>query len=160
MVFPDYGTDSSIEEVSGRIVLYEDGDYDFFRNAAAVNFGGSDYKKPPAGARSEVLDVIDIARPLQVGPPTGQGPAAVLPAPHGAVAINTFCSFCTGANRRGAVAFDAQGRASFYAANGAPLDLPHGGSFSIFSEQSAEIRTFVVAASTGSVQTLRWDPTP
>lgn len=156
MVFPDQATAVG----TGRIVLYEDAAGDLFTDGAATNFADYDAKDPSASGSSAVLDVIDLPTPVVVGPEFGQGKAAAMPAPFSGVAINTFCSFCTGTDRRGALAFDQLGFVTFHAKNGVPLDLAQGGSLSITSPDSQEIRTFVVQASTGAVQTLRWSPTP
>ncbi len=151
MVFPDFP-----KENTGRLVIYEDLAGDFFSDKGAVNFAGYDPDKPVPSAGSDVLEVIDLPEPwVVVGPEVGQGKAAAMPAPYAGVAINTFCSFCTGANRRGALAFDQVGTVSFYDKNGAALDHPQGGSFTIVAPEASELRTFVISTTTGAVQTLR-----
>ncbi|MBK9516517.1 MAG: prepilin-type N-terminal cleavage/methylation domain-containing protein [Anaeromyxobacter sp.] len=152
MVFPDHVNTLG---GTGRFVLYEDADLDFFSAAAGVNFGGFDPAAPAgAGPRGVVLETYDLPDGLVVGPPSGLGVAAVMPAPFAGIAVNVDCSFCTGAGRRGAIAFQPLGTASFHDDNGPPLDLPFGGSFSFYAADADEVRTLAVAASTGVVQTL------
>jgi prepilin-type N-terminal cleavage/methylation domain-containing protein len=174
LVFPDFkGSDQSV----GRIILYRDGDFDFLSSAAAVNLDSFKPESPVAGPKSEVLDVIDMPFGVFVGPSHGQGKAAVMPAPFDGIAINTFCSFCTGADRRGAMVFAPLGTMKVYdRVDAAPLNQPKGASFSITvldrdktstteikdvnETMVKEVRTLVVAASTGVTQTLHWAPAP
>jgi prepilin-type N-terminal cleavage/methylation domain-containing protein len=156
LVFPDYVTPLG----TGRLILYRDGDFSLFSAAAALNFDNYDFKNPSAAARSEVLDTIDLAGGVVVGPATGQGPAAIMPAPFNGIAINLACPFCTGVGRRGAIVFQPTGAVTFQDRAGAALALPIGSSLSVTQPDSAEIRTITVAASTGALQTLKWNPTP
>jgi type II secretory pathway pseudopilin PulG len=158
MVFPDHPNDLG---GTGRIVLYEDGDFDFFSSAAAVNFEGYDPAAPgPSGPRSQVLDVVDLPSRVVVGPSTGMGPGAVMPAPFGGIAIDVDCAFCTGAGRRGAVVFDPRGAVTFHDRNAAALALPVGASLSLTAPESQETRTIAIAAATGAMRTLTRSPGP
>ena len=107
-----------------------------------------------------MLETVDLADGLVIGPATGQGPAAVMPAPFNGIAINRACPFCTGAGGRGAMVFQANGSVTFQDRNGPPLALPQGSSLSMTKAESLEIRTVAVAASTGAMLTLKWNPTP
>jgi len=151
MVFPDhqaagYGT--------GRVIVYVDGDGTFFSDAAAVNFASYDPADPVSGPRGEVRETFDLDRGMLFGPATGQGVAA-LPAPFSALPVDSACSFCGGAPRRGAVVFDYAGRARFYAGTNTRLDAPAGGSFSITSiALTDEVRTLAIMAGSGALRTI------
>ncbi len=168
MVFPDRLTESG---GVGRLIIYQDGDGDFFSSLGLVNFAGYNPGGKLAGPRSEVLDVLDLPRQVVVGPDTGMGPAAVLPAPFNGIRINVDCEFCAGANRRGAVVFAPDGSATFQGGNGPPLALLNGASLSVATyldgaslpltaARALQVRTIAIASSTGALQTLNWDPTP
>lgn len=158
MVFPNYPGRSSL----GRVILYEDGDYDFL-TGGTVNFAGYDPATTAAGGRSQVLDTIDLPLGVTVGPDTGMGPSATLPAPYAGVVVNVACSFCaTSGDRRGAVRFDPRGRASFYTGAarldvvGAALTI-QAASGSALTVQTANVvgqRTLVITSATGAVRAL------
>ncbi len=154
IVFPALATSSG----TGRLILYRDGDFSLFSAAAAVNLDGMDGANPVAAGRSEVLEIIDLAHGTEVGPPTGQGPAAVMPAPFSGITVNVACPICTGKDGRGAFVFQPDGTVTFQAANGPPLALPYGASISFTRTDSQEVRTIAVAASTGAMQTIKWEP--
>jgi hypothetical protein len=156
VVFPNFVTPTG----TGRLILYRDGNFTLFSGAGAVNLENLDPAAPAADSRSEVLENFDLADGLVIGPATGQGPAAVMPAPFNGIAINLACPFCTGAAGRGAMVFQPNGSVTFQDRNGPPLALPQGSSFSVTKPESQEIRTIAVAAGTGAVQTLKWNPTP
>jgi prepilin-type N-terminal cleavage/methylation domain-containing protein len=169
MVFPDQ---QSGYTGRGRLILYEDGDFDFFSAAAAVSFDGYDPATTAAGPRSQVLDVVDLPSQVVIGPATGQGAAAVMPAPFDGIPINVDCAFCTGTGRRGAIVFDPLGSVTFQDANGPPLAFPKGASLSVTradagellldtSERAkVEVRTVAISAASGALQTLAWTPAP
>lgn len=152
LVFPNQGGGGGI----GRIVVYQDGDASFFSSDAAVNFEGFAPSSPSAGANGRIVDVVDFPAHVTVGPPAGHGAGAVMAAPFDGIALDRACGFCAGAGpaARGAIAFEPTGAATFYAGNGAPLDLPAGASLSLTADELAEIRTLAVAAPTGALQTL------
>jgi prepilin-type N-terminal cleavage/methylation domain-containing protein len=156
LVFPNFVTPTG----TGRLILYRDGNFSLFSAAAPVNLQNLDAAAPVADTRSEVLETIDLADGLVIGPATGQGPAAVMPAPFNGIAINRACPFCTGAAGLGAMVFMPNGSVTFQDRNGPPLALPQGASISVTKPESQEIRTITVAASTGAMLTLKWNPTP
>lgn len=155
MVFPKYANPLG---GTGRVILYQDGDGSLFSTAAAVNFTGYTPGAPAAGPQGEVLEVVDLPRTVTVGPATGQGAGATMPAPFNGIAIDVACDFCTGADDRGAVVFGPLGSARFQAAAGPPLDRPSGSSLSLTSDLSGEVRTLAIAAATGTLKTLAWKP--
>jgi prepilin-type N-terminal cleavage/methylation domain-containing protein len=148
MVFPQFaGPDST-----GRVVVYEDGDFALLNSAATPNFGGYDPASPQAGPRSEVLVTYDLPRSVVVGPTAGAGAGSTMPAPLAGIAIDVDCSFCaTTGDRRGAIRFDPRGRATFYSANGVPLANQVGGTLSLAAPETDGQRTLVVTSGTGSV---------
>lgn len=154
MIFPNFANQ---DQGTGRLVLYEDGDFTFFSAAAPAgeNFDSYDPARRTAGGRSAVLDVLDLPREIRVGPATGMGAAAVLPAPLAGIPVNVACSFCGGlADGRGAILFDPRGRAWFYGQNGPPAAVAQGASFSFFSPEMPGSRTVVITNATGAVRTL------
>jgi prepilin-type N-terminal cleavage/methylation domain-containing protein len=156
VVFPDFATGSG----TGRIVFYRDGDFSLFSTAAAVNLDNLDAAAPAVGGRSEIVETLDLDNGVVVGPASGQGASAVMPAPFSGIAINVDCLFCTGADRRGAIVFQPNGTVTFQDRAGPPLALPQGASLSLTRAESQEVRTITVAASTGLMRTLKWNPTP
>jgi prepilin-type N-terminal cleavage/methylation domain-containing protein len=148
MVFPQFaGPDST-----GRVVVYEDGDFALFNASATPNFGGYDAVTPQAGPRSEVLVTYDLPRSVVVGPAAGAGAGSAMPAPLAGIPIDVDCSFCaTSGDRRGAIRFDPRGRATFHAANGVPLANQLGGTLSLVAPETDGQRSLVVTAGTGSV---------
>jgi len=152
MVFPTFANPGG---GTGRLVLYEDGDFDFFSAAGAVNFDGYAPAVQTAGARSQVLEVYDLPTAVAVGPATGMGAGAALVPPLDGIAVNLACSFCSAAgDRRGAVLFDPRGRAWFYAQNGPPAAVNKGASISFFAAEIAGSRTVVITNATGAVRTF------
>jgi prepilin-type N-terminal cleavage/methylation domain-containing protein len=153
---------------TGRAIIYQDGNGDFFLPAAAVNFGTYvPSSSPAAGTASEVLEVLDFPGNVVLGPVDGQGAAAAMPAPFANIAINQPCVFCTGANNRGAIVFDPVGSVTFYSGNGAPAALPWGASVSFYASNpglpttaatGAEVRTIAIVATTGALRTINWAP--
>jgi prepilin-type N-terminal cleavage/methylation domain-containing protein len=170
MIFPNQLTGKG----RGRLVLYRDGDFAFFTAAGAPNFASFIPQAQPTGPRSEVMEVLDLESGVTIGPPAGMGPAAVMPAPYDDIPINTACAFCTGALGRGAIAFQPDGSVDFHAGIGPAIGtLPQGASLSLTQADAAEtdgsraatyfvngVRTIVIASANGSMQTLKWQPTP
>lgn len=150
LVFPDQATGNG----TGRLVVYQDGDASFFSSAAAVNFGNFKPASPAAGARGEIVEVLDLPAHVTIGPAAGQGTGATMRAPFDGIAIDTRCGFCTGAGARGAIAFDPAGGATFHSGNGAALERPSGASLSVTADDAAEVRTLAVAAATGALETI------
>jgi prepilin-type N-terminal cleavage/methylation domain-containing protein len=155
LVFPSFAGPSS----SGRVIVYEDGNYDFFSGGAPVNFDAYDPASPAAGSRSQVLTTLDLPVGVTIGPSTGMGASATLPAPLSSIDVTRACSFCgTLGDGRGAIRFDGQGRVWFYGRNGAPSlgagSLSPGGSLSLTAAEVGGQRTILVAPTTGTVRTI------
>jgi type II secretory pathway pseudopilin PulG len=154
MVFPTYAGSGT----TGRVVVYEDGNADFFSDAAALNFAGYDPAALPRASRSDVIADYDLPRNVVIGPDAGAGSSAALVAPLSGIPINVDCSFCRAdGDRRGAIRFDSRGRAWFYSGNtgaGQPATNVVGGSLSLAAPEVAGQRTLIVTSGTGSV-TLR-----
>jgi prepilin-type N-terminal cleavage/methylation domain-containing protein len=154
MFFPQF----QVGEGLGRVIIYEDGDYNFFTTAASPDptFGGYNPAVLASGPNSRVLDTLDLPRGVVVGPPTGMGAGAALAAPLNLVDVTRACSFCAGGgDRRGALVFDSNGRLSFYDQNGPPLvrtDLIQGASLSLFSADLNGTRTLIISSATGGVR--------
>lgn len=148
LVFPKCATPSG----TGRVVVYEDGNFDFSSDAATKNFAGYDCMALGSGSRSSVLGTLDLPLGVSVGPSTGRGASAKLVAPYTAVDVQKDCPFCaTAGDRRGAIRFDPRGRAWFYSGNGSALYLPAGSSLSLASSKASGVHTIVIISGTGSV---------
>jgi len=144
----------------GRVIVYEDPNFNFFNAASAINFGGYNPAAPaiPAAPASSSFETLDLPRVTTFGyNVVAVGP---LPAPYGptiAPALASPCSFCAGG--RGAVLFDARGRARFYNANGAPLAIA-GGTLAFtsnaigWSSQIEGYRILVITPAAGAVKTF------
>lgn len=152
MVFPQYATGQG----TGRVIVYEDGSYDFFSASGAPSFGGYNAAVLASNAQSQVVSTLDLPRGVTIGPPTGMGSTATLPAPLAGIDVRRACSFCsTTGDGRGAIKFDGRGRASFYTANGAPLAIPAGASLSLTAAPEIEgMRTLAITPVTGAVRTF------
>lgn len=154
MFFPAYAVRQSV----GRVIIYEDGDFNFFSAAAGVDPTFANYNPAvlTSGPNSRVLDTIDLPRGVVIGPPTGMGAGAVLPAPLNLVKVTNPCSFClAGGDGRGAVVFDTNGRVTYQTGNGPSLqtpDLIQGGSISFFSAELNGTRTLVIGTATGGLR--------
>jgi prepilin-type N-terminal cleavage/methylation domain-containing protein len=154
MVFPSYAASGA----TGRVIVYEDGNTDFFSDLGAVNFAGYDPAVLKHGTRSQIVADYDLPRNIVVGPASGAGASAALVAPMAGIPINVDCSFCRAdGDRRGAIRFDSRGRAFFYGGNtgaGQPAIDVVGGSLSLAAPEVGGQRTLIVTSGTGSV-TLR-----
>jgi prepilin-type N-terminal cleavage/methylation domain-containing protein len=151
MVFPAYAGPES----TGRVIVYEDGDQSLLSSTATPNFGNYDPNVLARGAQSDIVATYDLPRSIVLGPATGVGASAALPAPLASIRVNVDCSFCkTGGDRRGAIRFDPRGRAFFYSdntGNGQPAVGVQGGSLSLSAPEVGGQRTLVVTSGTGSV---------
>ncbi len=166
LVFPQYAAAPGLTVLgnsgggsAGRVIVYEDGNYDFFSGAGTVNFNGYDPGTPKANTRSQVLATFDLPIGVTVGPTTGMGASAVLPAPLAGIDVTKDCSFCGAlSDHRGAVKFDSRGRAWFYGQNGAPAlsssSLSTGGSLSLTAAEVGGQTTLVITPVTGTVQVI------
>ncbi len=155
MIFPQYANGTG----TGRIVVYEDGDFSFLTATGNPNFGVFDPGTQRTGPLSSVASTYDFPRTVAVGPATGAGTSAALTAPLASIPVNVDCSFCaTSGDRRGAIRFDPRGRAFFYSAvagNGQPAVGIQGGSLSMTSAETGGQRTLIVTSGTGSVSLRR-----
>jgi len=151
MVFPQF----AIRGGTGRVIVYEDGNANFFADASPLNFAGYNPAVLAAGDRSSVIADYDLPRNVVVGPAAGAGAASALVAPLAGIPINVDCSFCRAdGDRRGAIRFDSRGRAFFYGGNtglGQPAANVVGGSLSLAAPEVAGQRTLIVTSGTGSV---------
>ena len=120
LIFPAHPTGGG---ATGRVIVYQDGDANFFLTTSTLNFDNYDPAVLAAGPSSEVITSLDLPSTVQFGPAAGMGTAAKLVAPYATIPVNADCTFCGGAGtaRRGAVVFDSRGRATFHAAAGAAL---------------------------------------
>jgi prepilin-type N-terminal cleavage/methylation domain-containing protein len=142
MVFPEQVT--NFAGARGRIIVYEDGDFDLFSGAGAVSFDTYNPGGTAAGPRSQVVDTMDLPTQVAIGPADGWGGGARAQAPFDSVALDKGCAFCTGAGSRGAVVFEPLGDVTFYDRNGVPLALD-GAALSLTADDTREVRTLVIA---------------
>jgi prepilin-type N-terminal cleavage/methylation domain-containing protein len=140
MVFPSYDPGGWTTGV-GRVVVYSDPAESLFAGA----FEAFDPDSPSAAAPAEVLEVVDLPRSVRLA--VG-GDMRALPDPLGGLLVSA-CDFCSGG--RGAIAFDAKGRATFHARNGPAFAVES-------AEMPDERRALVVLSRTGGVQTLALHP--
>ncbi len=70
MVFPTYAASGA----TGRVIVYEDGNADFFSDLGAVNFAGYDPAALARGSRSQIVADYDLPRNVVVGPTAGAAP--------------------------------------------------------------------------------------
>lgn len=164
VIFPDYRTSSNSK---GRLFVVEDDMAEEFFVTANGNatLGSLDELDPSrtgaivmgSGADGGVLDTMDLPPGVTFGPATGMGSSAKTSAPYD-IPLDAACTFCTGQDNRGAIAFDPSGRATFWDANGrSPLteeEFQRGASLTLMADDVSEVRTLVVVASTGAMQTL------
>lgn len=136
---------------TGRVVILEDATFDFFVDGASPNFDDYDPAKPAHGPGGQVVATLDLPPGTMVGPSAGR--SMTLPAPWGSVTTSSSCSFCAASgDRRGAIRFDLRGRASFFSANGAPMETASGESLTVTSlPEVPGLRTLVVSASGGAI---------
>jgi len=149
MVFPQYVSSSG----TGRIIVYEDAASNFAAGGA-LNVGNYAPGTLAFVAPGQVVTTFDLPTGIVVGPATGRGTSATLPAPLAGVDVTKACSFCsTSGDGRGAVRFRPNGSASFYA--GSTLQTVTGGA-SMGLNASAVNRTWtlVVTSAAGAVQLL------
>jgi len=150
LIFPGNAT------TQGRVFVYEDGNLDFFA-AGTVKFSDYDPTKRIAGSKSEILTVFDLPTGISFGPETGMGTGATLPAPLDGVVVTKDCSFCdAAATRRGAIRFDALGRASFYNKDGVQA-VEGGGAISLTAADITGSKVLAILASTGAVRLVNAD---
>ena len=153
MVFPRFASPSG----TGRVVVYEDGNFDFFTPAApgGMDFEAFDPTTRRTGSASQVLDVFDLPAGVTFGAPPG-APTS-LPAPLNGIDVSLDCTFCGAlSDHRGAIRFDTRGRASFHGANGA-APVVSGAALNLVSSGADAVRgqrTLVVTPVTGSLRVI------
>lgn len=154
LFFPSYASSGA----TGRVIVYEDGNADFFSDLGAINFAGYDPAVLKHGTRSQIVADYDLPRNIVIGPAAGAGASTALVAPLAGIPIDVDCSFCKAdGDRRGAIRFDSRGRAFFYSANagiGQPATDVVGGSLSLAAPEVGGQRSLIITSGTGSV-TLR-----
>lgn len=146
MFFPGYaGPDGT-----GRVLVYEDGDFALLNPASATNLSNYAPDVLSHGPASDVIATFDVPPGVTIAA-SSAAPAALV-APYAGIPVNVDCSFCsgTGADRRGAVRFDSRGRAFLYSVSGAPL-ADSAGTVSLTTPETDGQRTLLVTAGTGSV---------
>ena len=150
MIFPQFQNPIG---GTGRVVLYEDGNFDFFNPGAPANFSGYDPADPAAAGRADVLETLDLPRDVTFG--LGGLAAPALAAPYNLINA-AACSFCApGGDGRGALVFNSRGRALFYQASGAPIAPASGGTLALQGPAFMPgHRLVVITATTGSVKTF------
>jgi prepilin-type N-terminal cleavage/methylation domain-containing protein len=151
LVFPDYVSG----EGTGRVIVYEDGNYDF---SVTNSPGGVDLDRiapaTPASANlSRVVTTLDLPTGVTFG--TGGGSPAALSKPLDGIDVSKGCSFCgTLGDHRGGIRFDSRGRATFYGSTGIPLVTP-GAALNLTAAPSVSgQRTLIVTPTTGAVRLL------
>ena len=151
VVFPVYANGTG----TGRILVYEDGNFDFATAGApgGMDLGRIQPGKPQAGSKSRVLSTMDFPAEVLVGT-DGSGPSS-LARPLDGIDLTQGCTFCgTTSDRRGAIRFDARGRAHFYAQAGTPLTTS-GAALSLTASPAVTgTRTLVITPVTGIVRLL------
>jgi prepilin-type N-terminal cleavage/methylation domain-containing protein len=150
MVFPNELTDS--KGARGRLIIYEDGDFDFFSGAGAVSFEDYDPRSTAAGPRSQVVDTMDLPWQVSFGPVDGWGLGTRAVAPYGGVRLDSPCLFCTGPQARGAVVFEPLGDVRFYDRNGPPLPLD-GAALSLTARNTGDVKTVLIGGN-GSMRSM------
>jgi len=147
MIFPSFVNPAGGQ---GRVVVVEDQNSSMFLDASVPNFGNyapaTPGFPPPLTQQATVFD-------LPPGVTFGTARAAALLPPLDTVPIDTGCTFCPALGLSpGAIRFDERGRASFYAANGAPLAAGTGHSLSLTSGPDRPgFLTLVVTSGSGAV---------
>jgi prepilin-type N-terminal cleavage/methylation domain-containing protein len=151
VVFPEFVS----SEGTGRVIMYEDGNYDFSQTTAP---GGVDLDRiapgTPASANlSRVVTTMDLPAGVTFGT-DGSGPAT-LAAPFAGIDLTLGCSFCGNlTDHRGAIRFDSRGRARFYGRTGVPL-VTTGAALNLTASPTIQgQRTLVVTPTTGTVRLL------
>lgn len=166
LVYPGYTPASGGR---GYFIVYQDACFDFFTGGARCGVRYETYAPatPAAGSSgtlaSVVVDTMALPTSIMIGPSTGMGAGATLPAPLSGVTVTAACSFC--GTTGGAVVFDASGQASFWALDGAtpatllgPATTPAvngGGSLSLTYDPATGMTgriTLVIFSASGATQ--------
>lgn len=140
----------------GRVVVLEDPAGTFFVSTAAPNF--SSYDPATEVGTAEILARLDFPRGVVLA--SAPGAPAAFPAPFDRITVGD-CTFCaTSGDARGAIRFDGRGKATFFSAAGAPLDV-WGASLALSMRETRTtaplmdgVRLFVVTAATGGLKSF------
>ncbi|GEJ55659.1 pilus assembly FimT family protein [Anaeromyxobacter diazotrophicus] len=139
---------------TGRILVIADEAGGFMGGAAPA--GNLDYCTTLPNLHGDTLDAIDLPRGVTLSAPAR---AQAFPFPYNlAPAPANGCSFCTGTvpsggGARGALRFDARGRAAFFADCGVASALPNGGSVALTNSELGGSRVLTVLPS-GAIRTF------
>jgi prepilin-type N-terminal cleavage/methylation domain-containing protein len=150
VVFPEFVSGVG----TGRVIVYEDGNYNFsVTNAPNVDLDRMVPATPARGSLSRVVTTMDLPAGVTFGV-EGSGPPT-LPNPLNGIDVTKGCSFCgTLTDHRGGIRFDSRGRASFYGQTGIPL-VTTGAALNLTSSPAISgQRTLVVTPITGAVRLL------
>jgi prepilin-type N-terminal cleavage/methylation domain-containing protein len=129
LVFPDFRGEGS----QGRFVVVKDPARSLFDATAALTFDGYSPDNLPAPSGGAVVTTLDLPAGVNVGPLTGLG-VSHPPYPYDGAKTDVDCSFCSSTSpRRGAIVFDARGRALFYDRVASTKLADTGGSISIYA---------------------------
>jgi prepilin-type N-terminal cleavage/methylation domain-containing protein len=150
MIFPNEVTD--FRGAVGKLILYEDGDADFFGGGGPLTFDAYDPRVEEAGPRSQVVETMELPFTVTFGPVDGWGVGTTAVAPYAGIPLDRPCVFCTGANGRGAVVFDPLGAVTFYDRDGPPLPLP-GAALTLTARDTNEVKTLLIAGN-GSMRSI------
>jgi prepilin-type N-terminal cleavage/methylation domain-containing protein len=154
LLFPDT---VGVAGSRGRIIVYEDGNFDFFKDSGAVKFSSYAPTSNVAGSLSQIVTTYDLPPGVVIGPSGGMGASARLPAPLDGIDMSKDCSFCdTATVRRGAIRFNSRGQASFYDATGLKV-VTGGAAFSLASSDVGGNKVLAIVASTGAVRLVNAD---
>ena len=166
LIYPRYSA-AGVAGSTGYVILYQDACIDFLTGGATCGVAYATYDPAVLATgtngtlQSAVLGTMSLPPGVVVGPPTGMGASAALPAPSAGVVVNVACSFC--GTTGGAVQFDTRGQASFYGLSGntvtGPLPVNGGASLSlgfdpVTAPDMSGQRTLVILSASGAVQTF------
>ncbi len=156
LVFPNAAspTANSVGGV-GRFITVEDGAHTFFtgtptnlsRFDPAIADGGTGF----GAAVGALIGTFDLPAGITVG--IGSTVQDLSATPYAGITVSD-CSFCTGSgtSRRGAIAFDARGRARFYSPDANTPLAAQGASLAIQGTDAIGYRLLVITPATGGVR--------
>jgi prepilin-type N-terminal cleavage/methylation domain-containing protein len=146
MVFPNTANKAG---GTGRVVVYQDPAFTFLSASAADNFGGWNASNDSQAGSSALIGSLNLPRGITIG--FGDASAPTLDAPYAITAAG--CNFCSSTSpRRGAIVFDARGRARFYSANDTRVNVSVATLALTSYPDSPGYRLILVAPATGSVR--------
>jgi prepilin-type N-terminal cleavage/methylation domain-containing protein len=134
---------------TGRFLVYEDPAFTFVTAAGTPNLGTLDPTTYAGGQGTTLLGSLELPPQVAVSL-NGRSPPA-LPAPFDVVAASA-CNFCSASgDGRGAIVFDARGRARFYSGVGAE-SASAGATIALAGAELAGFELLVVMPATGAVK--------